>query len=191
MYWDICCWWPLPTRTYKASCAHEQKAHSICIVGTVNGCGYDDQQKYTICDACRLCHLILSILRPIFHWNRPIRYVYNLLSRLDLEIRRFLCPQYNNNRTECFTPCACVQGNNYIHPQNPVIWYTSHTEFRMAVWQYQLTCLLVSACLVAPPLPLLLSCLTSGSSSGLSSGFSSPSRRPGWEYCLKWSGFLR
>ena len=29
------------TYTYKASCAHEQKAHGhICIVGTVEGCGY-------------------------------------------------------------------------------------------------------------------------------------------------------
>ena len=25
----------------------------ICIVGTVDGHGYDCQQKYTICDACR------------------------------------------------------------------------------------------------------------------------------------------
>ena len=31
----------------------------------INGLGYDYQQKYTICDACRLCHSILSILKPV------------------------------------------------------------------------------------------------------------------------------
>ena len=31
----------------------------ICIVGMVDGYGYDGQLKYTICDVCRPCHLIL------------------------------------------------------------------------------------------------------------------------------------
>ena len=31
----------------------------------VDGHGYDGQLKYTICDACRSCHLILSILKPV------------------------------------------------------------------------------------------------------------------------------
>ena len=35
-------------------------------MGVINGLGYDYQQKYTICDACRLCHSILSILKPVF-----------------------------------------------------------------------------------------------------------------------------
>ena len=33
-----------------------------CIVGMVDGRGYDGQQKYTISDACRPCHLILNCL---------------------------------------------------------------------------------------------------------------------------------
>ena len=40
----------LPTRTYVAGCAHEQRAYSYAyIVGMVNGHGYDGQQKYTSC----------------------------------------------------------------------------------------------------------------------------------------------
>ena len=39
------------------------------IVGTVDGRGYDGQLKYTICDACRPCHSILSILKPVFSPN--------------------------------------------------------------------------------------------------------------------------
>ena len=55
---------------YEASRVHEAKAEStmscICIVGMVDGRGYDGQLKYTICDACRPCHSILSILKPVF-----------------------------------------------------------------------------------------------------------------------------
>ena len=45
------------------------------ILGTVDGCGYDGQQKYTICDACRPCHSIWRIARPVFHRIRRIRCV--------------------------------------------------------------------------------------------------------------------
>ena len=103
MYWDICCWRPLPTHTYKAS-----RAHEIVLVGTVDGRGYDGQRKYrgTICDACRPYHSILSILRSVFRRNRQIRCVYNSLSCLDLKIWQFLCPR--RQRCDCFTHCACA-----------------------------------------------------------------------------------
>ena len=39
----------------------------MCIMGMVEGHGYDDQQIYTICDTCRLYHSILSILKKVFH----------------------------------------------------------------------------------------------------------------------------
>ena len=58
---------------YKASCAHEQKAHAcicLCKVGTVDRCGYNGQLKYTICDVYRPCHSILSILNRVFHQLR-------------------------------------------------------------------------------------------------------------------------
>ena len=49
-------------------------SRNLCImhiVGTVDGCGYDSQLKYTICEACRPYHSILSILRPVFrHLDR-------------------------------------------------------------------------------------------------------------------------
>ena len=33
----------------------------------------------TICDVCRLSHLILSILKPVFHQIQLVSYAYNLL----------------------------------------------------------------------------------------------------------------
>ena len=39
----------------------------MCVMGMVEGCGYDDQQMYTICDTCRQCHSILGILKKVFH----------------------------------------------------------------------------------------------------------------------------
>ena len=35
-------------------------------------------KKYTICDTCRLCHLILSILKPIFCQIQQIRCTHKL-----------------------------------------------------------------------------------------------------------------
>ena len=62
------------TYSNEASCAtaHEHRTLGkcnntcICIVGTVDGRGYSGQQNYTICDACRLCHLILRTLKSVF-----------------------------------------------------------------------------------------------------------------------------
>ena len=65
--------------TYEASREHEQKAHASSIVGMFDVCGYDAQLKYTICEICRPCQSILSILKPVFHHLRHIRCVYNLL----------------------------------------------------------------------------------------------------------------
>ena len=65
--------------------------------------------KYTICDACRPCHLILSILRPIFAESTDsFRLQLDQLPRYqDLAI--FVS---NDNRTDCFIPCTCVRGKN-------------------------------------------------------------------------------
>ena len=80
------------TCTYEANCVHEHKAQCqcsihICIVGMVDGCGYDSQPKYTICDTCRPCHSILSILKPVFRWIQQIGCAYRCL---DLQIWWFL-----------------------------------------------------------------------------------------------------
>ena len=76
-------------------------------MGTVDGCGYDSQQIYTICDACRPCHLIVNILKPVF---RQIRCTFELLRCLNLKIWRF-CVDHNTT-TDYFTTRACAQGNN-------------------------------------------------------------------------------
>ena len=55
---------PLPL--CQCSCMHEHKEHAYCIVGTVDGCGYDGQLKCTICDARRPCHSVLNIQKPVF-----------------------------------------------------------------------------------------------------------------------------
>ena len=61
---------------YKASLAHDSRKyihmHSKCIVGMVDGCGYDGQLEYTICDIHRPYHLILSILKPVLRQLRQI-----------------------------------------------------------------------------------------------------------------------
>lgn len=52
---------------------HKHKAHGPAAshmhsaVGMADGCGYDLQlTKYIICEVCRSCHLILSVLKPVF-----------------------------------------------------------------------------------------------------------------------------
>ena len=69
------------------SCAWaESTCICIVLVGTVNGCGYDGQLKYTICDICRPCHLILSILKPVFHQLQQICCTYESIRCLDVKI---------------------------------------------------------------------------------------------------------
>ena len=92
-------------------------------MGTVDGCGYDSQLKYTICEACRPCHMILSILRPVFHQLRQICCTFESLRCLNPKIWRFFVDHNDNNdndndnnndndTTNYFTPCACARGNN-------------------------------------------------------------------------------
>ena len=53
-----------------------------------------------------------SILKPVFRRFRPIHCAYVSLRCLHLEIWRFLCRQTTTaDKTDCFTPCACVRGN--------------------------------------------------------------------------------
>ena len=81
-------------------------------MGKVDGCGYDGQQKF--CDAYRLCHSILGILRPVFFPNSTdllhllIAQVPSLRSP-DLVI---FCAHDNNDGTDCFTACAYAQDNS-------------------------------------------------------------------------------
>ena len=80
--------------------------------GCGHGHGYNGQQKYTVCDACRLCHSILSIQRPVFTNSTD-----SLLSYVDLQIWRFCVYDNDDDTTNFFTPvhvlvcylqaCAC------------------------------------------------------------------------------------
>ena len=74
----------------------------ICNMGTVDGCGYDGQQKYTICDACRQYRSILSILKPVFRRIQQIHCVYNSLRYLDRQIWLLLCSR-RQTLTDYFT----------------------------------------------------------------------------------------
>ena len=63
--------------------------YALCIMGIVNGCGYDGQHKCTICDTCRPCHLILSTLKPVFSPNSTnvlLLQLIKMLRYLDLVI---------------------------------------------------------------------------------------------------------
>ena len=99
------------TYTYEASREHEQKAYATCIVGTVDVCGYDTQLKY--CDTCAVSLNSKHIEACIFRHHGHIRYIYNFLWCLDLQVWRFLCPrwrQHGGQITEllqalhCYTP---------------------------------------------------------------------------------------
>ena len=85
----------------------------------VDGHGYNNQLKYTICDACRLCHSILSILKPVYRQLQQIHCTYESLMSLDLHIWQFFVDDDNNNYSnndndtiDYFTPCTCAQGKN-------------------------------------------------------------------------------
>ena len=73
-------------------CMSRKDMHMHAALGMINGHGYDGQQKYIICDACRQCHLILCILKPIFRQILRIHHTYNSLRYLNLQIWQFLCP---------------------------------------------------------------------------------------------------
>ena len=82
--------------TYKASHEHEQKVHASSIMGMFNVCGCNVQLKHIVCDICRPCQLILSMLKPVFHHLRHIRCAYNFLWCLYLQVWRF-CVHDDNN----------------------------------------------------------------------------------------------
>ena len=46
------------------------------MVGMVDGCSYDSQLKYTVCDTCRPCHSILSVLKPVFRFFLHLIVLY-------------------------------------------------------------------------------------------------------------------
>ena len=82
----------------------------------VDGCGYDSQLKYTICEAYRPYHSILSILRPVFRQLRQIR-TFESLRYLNPKIWQFFVDDddnddNDNNTTNYFTPCTCARGKN-------------------------------------------------------------------------------
>ena len=84
-------------------------------MGRVDGCGYNSQLKYTICEACRPCHSILSILRLVFHRLRQLCCTFKSLKCLNPKMWRFVVDDDDNNdndTTDYFTPCACARGNN-------------------------------------------------------------------------------
>ena len=70
----------------------------ILIAVSVEGCGYNGQQKYTICDACRSCHSIRSTVRLVFRQIQQICCAYELLMCLDVEIWWFFCWQRQQQR---------------------------------------------------------------------------------------------
>ena len=117
-------------------------------MGTVDGCGYDDQLKYTLCDAYRPCHSILRILKPFIRQLRQICCIFESLRCLNLKIWRFLVDDDNNDTTDYFTPCACARDNNGAVQfccssiQWHLAWICTHTSrkslTRVAEWRITL-----------------------------------------------------
>ena len=102
-------------------------------MGTVDGCGYNSQLKYTICEACRPCHSILSILRPIFRGLRQIRCTFESLRYLNPNIWRFLWTTTTTTirPTKSTLPLAHVRGVIKPYPiATPLLVSRSQTHTR-------------------------------------------------------------
>ena len=100
----------LTTITYTYEASYHVVLLCICIVGTVKGCGYNGQHKYTICDTCRLCHLIHSIVRPVFRQIQRICCVTQVSRSQDLVI---LCGQqlhHQQRQTQLCYPLRMCAG---------------------------------------------------------------------------------
>ena len=123
------------TYVYEASRVHEQKAQwhvYAYIVGMVNGHGCDGQLKYTICDVCRPCHSILSILIQKLVYRQlqqSICCTYKWLRCLKIW-RFFVDDDNNNNTTDYFTPRACARGNYHRIIPIPSSWLVNLKTIR-------------------------------------------------------------
>ena len=91
-------WRPLPTHKRPVVCMSRRLLHINS--GHCCECGYDDQQKYTICDACRPCHSIRSTVRPVFRQIWQICRTYELPRSLDIDIWQFFCWQWRQQRRQ-------------------------------------------------------------------------------------------
>ena len=75
-------------------------------VGTVDGRGYNDQQKGTFCDSRGLCQMIQSTFKPVFCWFRLIGYIYELIRLLDFKIGKFCGDSDDNRKTGYLHACT-------------------------------------------------------------------------------------
>ena len=90
----VCNWWPLPTHKRSVVYVRTSRKHKVLLVCMVDGRGYNRQQKSTICDTCRPCHSILSVLKPAscqIRWNHC---AYVSLRRLNIKIWQFFCGKW-------------------------------------------------------------------------------------------------
>ena len=112
------------TYTQVGSCVQEQKAHdmqsaiqqawSMGVATMANK--YTTLFLCTLGDACRLCHSILCILKPVFNeFNR----FFAVTTHSGAQISRFSdfyvhSDDNDNNRTNCFTSCICQDGSDKV-----------------------------------------------------------------------------
>ena len=122
----------LHVRGQLCSCAESTCTWIIIIVGMqVYGRGYDGQLKYTICDVCRPCHSILSILKPVYRQLRPTRCTLQIDQGprcWDLVIL-VVTTTTDRQTDQLLYPCACVRGNYNVqctcmHSQYRIMYYS-------------------------------------------------------------------
>jgi hypothetical protein len=97
------------------------------MVGRVDRRG---QWKRSICDARGPCQMIWSIMKSVFRRLWRICCTYESLRCLDVQIWRFLCWQtdWQTDRTDYFTPCACARGNYITETQCLSNTYLSYQQ---------------------------------------------------------------
>ena len=91
------------------SCSWAESTMScICIVGMVYGRGCNGQLKYTICDACRPCHSILNILKPVYCQLWQIRCIAQVPRSQDLAIFCGRWQQQQRHDRLLYPLCMCM-----------------------------------------------------------------------------------
>ena len=83
--------------------------------------------KCTIYSTSEPCSAIWSVQKPVFHQYLPIRGSYSMHRCLELEIWRFSWQRrQTTDKTDCFTPCTCTQGN-YVYSW---IYYNRNSQLQ-------------------------------------------------------------
>ena len=106
-------WWPLPA-SRSSMCSRVMSAlwHMVAAIGKPQACWTESTWFAVLVSHVQQLEVHKSkFLTDIY---LPTCDSYSTYRCLELEIWRFLWWQ-KTDKTDCFTPCACAQGNRYVY----------------------------------------------------------------------------